>query len=145
MQHIVGRAWARQCGGRIRLLPPEINWVHRNRCQLLITVSALRARMSILDIHVLSTKAKHPPPPPPSPPPFGKITVGKSSWDFSWIPCSHSHADITCAWIRPFSLLKGLIYSWTTESVVMIQLADLVISNAVTSLPSGGNTPAFCW
>ena len=29
MQHIVGRAWARQCDGRIRLLPPEINWAHR--------------------------------------------------------------------------------------------------------------------
>ena len=29
MQHIVGRARARQRGGRIRLLPPEINWAHR--------------------------------------------------------------------------------------------------------------------
>ena len=29
MQHIVGWAWARQCGGCIRLLPPEINWAHR--------------------------------------------------------------------------------------------------------------------
>ena len=29
MQHIVGRAWARQYGGCIRLLPPEINWAHR--------------------------------------------------------------------------------------------------------------------
>ena len=29
MQHIVGRAGARQCGGRIHLLPQEINWAQR--------------------------------------------------------------------------------------------------------------------